>query len=133
MNAGTCIGRSLPGYIADKLGRFNSMIAALVLCTAVTALSIIYALIFGFAPSSNISLTPVCVGQLCHINDFGRYYETCYTVASFGTPTGVPIAGGLIRATGGHYWGIVIWAVAHYMASLGCFIWSPVLAAWVGS
>lgn len=38
MNAGSCIGRSVPGYIADKLDRFNSMIAALVLCTAVTVI-----------------------------------------------------------------------------------------------
>ncbi|EDN06399.1 predicted protein [Histoplasma mississippiense (nom. inval.)] len=96
------------------------------------ALSIVYALIFGFASSSNISLTPGCVGQLCHLNDFGRPYTTCYTVVSFGTLTGVPIAGGLIRATGGPYWDIVIWAVAPYTASLGCFIWSPVLAAWEG-
>ncbi|EQL32805.1 hypothetical protein BDFG_05058 [Blastomyces dermatitidis ATCC 26199] len=148
MNAGSCIGRSVPEYIADKLGRFDSMIAALVLCTAMTltlwlpasilttgdsysssvtvikALSITYALIFGFASGSNISLTPVCVGQLCHINDYGRYFATCYRIVSFGTLTGIPIAGSLVRVTGGRYWGVVIWTAACYIASLGCFIWS---------
>ncbi|ORY14189.1 major facilitator superfamily domain-containing protein [Clohesyomyces aquaticus] len=149
MNAGSCLGRWAPGHIADKLGRFNSMIAALALCTATTttlwlpasilqpttpeeattikALCIVYTLIFGFASGSNISLTPVCVGQLCDTNEYGRYYATCYTVVSFGTLTGIPIAGSLIQAAGGHYWGVVIWTGLCYVVSLGCFIWSRAL------
>ncbi|KAF2786233.1 MFS general substrate transporter [Melanomma pulvis-pyrius CBS 109.77] len=144
MNAGSCIGRWAPGYIADKLGRFNSMIAALALCTATTftlwlpasiltpttpaeattikALTIVYTLIFGFASGSNISLTPVCVGQLCDTNEYGRYYATCYTIVSFGTLTGIPIAGSLIQATNGHYYGVVVWTGLCYVVSLGCFI-----------
>jgi MFS family permease len=146
MNAGSCLGRWFPGYIADKFGRFNSMIAALALCTATTftlwlpasiltpstpaeattikALAIVYALIFGFASGSNISLTPVCVGQLCNTNEYGRYYATCYTIVSFGTLTGIPIAGSLIQATGGHYYGVVVWTGLCYVASLVCFIMS---------
>lgn len=145
-NAGSCIGRWAPGYIADKLGRFNSMIAALALCAATTAtfwlpasiltpdsaanatvikaLVIVYSVIFGFASGSNISLTPVAVGQLCETNRYGRYYATCYTIVSFGTLTGIPIAGSLIQATGGHYWGVVVWTGLCYIVSLGCFIWS---------
>lgn len=145
MNAGSCIGRWAPGYMADKLGRFNSMIATLALCTATTvtlwlpasilngdspnaattikALCIVYALVFGFASGSNISLTPVCVGQLCDTNEYGRYYATCYTIVSFGTLTGIPIAGSLIQAAGGRYWGVVIWTMLCYVVSLGCFIW----------
>lgn len=144
MNAGSCIGRWAPGYVADKLGRFNSMIAALALCTATTttfwlpasllpspadpttveALSVVYALIFGFASGSNISLTPVCVGQLCDTNEYGRYYATCYTIVSFGTLTGIPIAGSLVQAAGGRYWGVVAWTGLCYVVALGCFIWS---------
>ncbi|OAX76955.1 hypothetical protein ACJ72_08751 [Emergomyces africanus] len=156
MNAGSCIGRLVPGFIADRLGRFNSMIAALVLCTAMSvtlwlpasilttnnpssssatiikALSIVYALIFGFASGSNISLTPVCVGQLCHINDYGRYFATCYTLVSFGTLTGIPIAGSLVRATEGRYWAVVIWTAGCYVISLGCFIWSRTCCVGLG-
>lgn len=132
--------------MADKLGRFNSMIATLVLCAATTstlwlpaavlnpnspgdnttikALSIVYALIFGFASGSNISLTPVCVGQLCDINVYGRYYATCYTVVSFGALTGIPIAGSILAATGGHYWGVVTFTLASYVMSLVCFTWA---------
>lgn len=144
-NAGSCLGRWAPGYIADRLGRFNSMIATLALCAATTVtlwlptavltpspanapiikgLIITYAVIFGFASGSNISLTPVCVGQLCHTNQYGRYYATCYTIVSFGTLTGIPIAGALIQATGGHYWGVVVWTLLCYIVALACFIWS---------
>lgn len=125
LNAGSCIGRCASGYVADKLGHFNTMIAGLALCTAMTmalwlptsifipstssdaavikALSIAYDLVFGVASGSNISLTPVCVGHLCPPNDYGRYYATCYTIVSFGTLTGIPIAGSLIQVTGGRY------------------------------
>lgn len=146
MNVGSCIGRWVPGYIADRLGCFNSMIAALVMCTAVTltlwlsasilvpttpadaavveALSIAYAVVFGLASGSNISLTPVCVGQLCDTNEYGRHYATSYTIVSFGTLTGITIAGSLIQAVGGSYWVVVIWTAGCYIISTGCFIWS---------
>jgi MFS family permease len=150
-NAGSCLGRWAPGYVADKLGRFNSMIAALVLCVAtsmtlwlpasllvpldgspvsanngtiIKALIITYSLIFGFSSGSNISLTPVAVGQLCETRNYGRYYATCYTIVSFGTLTGIPIAGSLIQAAGDNYWGVVVWTGLCYIVSLGCFIWS---------
>lgn len=147
LNAGSCLGRWAPGYLADRLGRFNSMIAMLALCAATTvtlwlptaildpnasannptiikALVIVYALVFGFASGSNISLTPVCVGQLCDTNEYGRYYATCYTIVSFGTLTGIPIAGAILQATGGSYWGVVVWTFLCYLVSLGCFLWS---------
>ncbi|EOA91455.1 hypothetical protein ACJQWK_04119 [Exserohilum turcicum] len=147
--AGSCLGRWLPGLLADELGRFNSMIAALAVCSAtslvfwlpaslltptsasaaaaIKGLSIVYAVIFGFASGSNISLTPVCVGQLCDTNVYGRYYATCYTVVSFSTLTGIPIAGAIIQATGGHYWGVVIWTAVCYILASCCLVWSRAL------
>ena len=146
-NAGSCFGRWVPGLLADKLGRFNLMIAALAICTAtsltfwlpaailtpatsdtaatIKALSIVYAVLFGFASGSNISLTPVCVGQLCDTSQYGRYYATCYTVVSFSTLTGIPIAGSILGQTsGGAYWGVVIWTIICYIISSLCFMWS---------
>ena len=35
---------------------------------------IVFCVFFGFASGSNISLTPVCVGQLCETKVFGRWY-----------------------------------------------------------
>lgn len=86
------------------------------------ALVILYSIIFGFASGSNISLTPVCVGQLCDTEDYGRYYATCYTIVSFGTLVGIPIAGALINVTGGNYWGTITYTGCSYAAALLCLI-----------
>lgn len=144
MNAGSCLGRWAPGYVADKLGRFNSMVTALVVCAACTitiwlpaamldpsspanittikALTITYSVIFGFASGSNISLVPVCIGQLCDTHEYGRYYATSYTVVSFGTLTAIPIAGAILQATGGRFWGVVVWTFLSYLVALGCYL-----------
>jgi MFS family permease len=143
-NAGSCLGRYLPGLVADKIGRFNAMIIALSLCSittlafwlpasllpltngaahpAVKPLTIAYSLLFGFASGSNISLTPVCVGQLCGTEEYGRYYATCYTLVSFGTLTGIPIAGALIQACGGNYLGVVLFTGGCYILSFACLV-----------
>lgn len=95
LNAGSFFGRWLPGFFADYLGRFNTLIATVALCLLCNAclwlpagsslpLLIVYAVLFGFSSGSNISLTPVCVGQLCKTENYGRYYATAYTIVSFG-------------------------------------------------
>lgn len=30
-----------------------------------------------------MSLTPVCVGQICKTEEFGRWFGTCYSLVSF--------------------------------------------------
>ncbi|KAI4165900.1 MAG: hypothetical protein LQ342_000331 [Letrouitia transgressa] len=95
LNAGSVLGRACPGFIADRLGRFNAMIATVAMC-ALCVLGVwlnvggniaglcVFAALFGFASGSNIGLTPPCVGQLCETEEFGRYYATCYTIVSLG-------------------------------------------------
>ena len=48
------------------------------------ALMIVFALMYGFGSGSGISLTPVCVGQICETKEYGRRYGTCYFFVSFG-------------------------------------------------
>lgn len=133
-NAGSVFGRWLPGYIADRIGRFNTMIVTVFMCLASTfafwlpagnsiGLIVTYCVIFGFASGSNISLTPICVGQLCDTSVYGRYYATSYTVVSFGTLTGIPIGGALISAAGGKYWSIIVFTGCSYVASLSCLVY----------
>ena len=140
LNVGSVFGRWLPGYVADRWGRFNMMIITVVLSLifvlgfwlpASTPLSpvannipllVIFVMGFGFATGSNISLTPVCVGQLCETEEYGRYYATCYTIVSFGCLTGIPIAGAILKVDGGGlYWGLVLFTGACYAAGLVCF------------
>ena len=92
LNAGSFFGRWIPGIFADSFGRFNAMIVTVaicmisVLCLWLTAsLSdniipqlIVFSVIFGFGSGSNISLVPVCVGQLCDTEVFGRWYASMY-------------------------------------------------------
>ncbi|GME37009.1 mfs monocarboxylate transporter [Neofusicoccum parvum] len=151
LNAGSSVGRWAPGYFADRWGRFNCMVGTLALCflttvalwlpasvmapvgalsedrQAVRGLTIAFAFVFGVASGSNISLTPVCVGQLCETAQYGRYYATCYTIVSFGTLTGIPIAGALLNAVGGRYWGVVIFTIATYALSVASFLAARVI------
>jgi MFS family permease len=154
LNAGSAVGRFLPGIFADRVGRFNAMIVLLAMCglttlaiwlpaavlsapssstTTITASSatkplvLSYALLFGFASGANISLTPVCVGQLCATAEYGRYYASCYVVVSAGTLTGIPIAGALMQACGGEYYGVVVFTSACYLLSLGAFVGARVV------
>lgn len=144
-NAGSVFGRWLPGLLADKIGRFNAMIAALFLCmasslifwlpatvlsaaeshesknNAIFGLTITFCVLFGFGSGSNISLTPVCVSMLCDTEEYGRYYSTCYCIVSFGTLTGIPIAGALISACDGAYWGVALFTGLCYVIALGAF------------
>jgi MFS family permease len=133
LNVGSCLGRYFPGLIADKIGYFNAMVSTIFLCfVSVLALwlpakgsvplIVVFALVFGFASGTGISLTPVCVGKLCKIENYGRYYATCYTLVSFGSLTGIPIAGQLVSACGGRYWGLIAFTGCAYGASLVAFV-----------
>ncbi|KAF2765456.1 MFS general substrate transporter [Teratosphaeria nubilosa] len=138
-NAGSSLGRWAPGYLADKFGRYNTMVATIILCmssslalwlpatvlanqagtsnTTILGLTVSYAVLMGFASGSNISLTPVCVGMLCATEEYGTYFATCYTIVSFGTLTGVPIAGAIISATGGTYFGVAAFTGLCYVCA----------------
>lgn len=41
-----------------------------------------FAAIFGGCIGGLISLAPVCIGQLCRVEEFGNWIGTCYFVAS---------------------------------------------------
>jgi MFS family permease len=143
LNGASCIGRAVTGYFGDRVGRYNAMILSLLLCTVSVlafwlpdilvseigshALLIIFVVLFGFVSGSNVSLTPICLGQLCETRDYGRYYASCYTAVGFGVLISLPIAGSLISAveeTGKErYWAVAVFTGASYVASLVCFVW----------
>lgn len=133
MNAGSFFGRLLPGWWADRVGPFNSNMASVLLsifaCFAVwlpfghTKPGIItFAILIGFASGNNISITPVCIGRLCPIENYGRYYATCFTVVSVACLVGVPIGGSVINACGGSYGGLIVFTGALYALSLVGFV-----------
>lgn len=74
INAASCVGRYVAGDLADRFGRYNTMIVSLFLCTVsvlglylpdvlldldTVALLVIFCILFGFVSGSNVSLTPI--------------------------------------------------------------------------
>ena len=112
LNGASCLGRILPGFVSDKLGPFNVLLIMLFytlffmlvlwLPFGVSNLGVLYAFsaLFGVGTGSWMALTPVCIGQLCEAEEFGRYYGTLYFVVSLATLVCVPIGGQLVEAVG---------------------------------
>uniref|UniRef100_A0A8H7NCK1 Major facilitator superfamily (MFS) profile domain-containing protein n=1 Tax=Bionectria ochroleuca TaxID=29856 RepID=A0A8H7NCK1_BIOOC len=92
LNAGAIPGRVLPGYVADRVGAFNTMCATSLCCGA---------LVLGlWLTAGGIILSPVCVSRVCRIEDYGKANGITYFVASFGALVGIPIAGALVKDEG---------------------------------
>jgi predicted MFS family arabinose efflux permease len=146
LNASGIVGRIVPGYLADKIGPFNCNILAALLsavsCLAVwlpyghTATgAIMFAVLIGFASGANIMSSPVCVGKLCKTQEYGRYYATTYTVVSFACLVSIPTAGEILDASGGDYWGLIIFTGCMYIggfamlvaAKISCVGWKGVM------
>lgn len=139
LNASSVLGRAVPGYWADKIGPFNSNMISVAL-SIIASLGIwltvghtmpgliVFAIIFGFATGNNISITPVCVGRLCKTQEYGRYYATCYTVVSASCLIGIPIAGNIVVASGGSYWGLIVFTGVTEVLSLAAFIAAKVVS-----
>lgn len=144
LNVGSLIGRWLPGYVADKIGRFNASILAFIACIVSMlgmwlpagrnqGLIVATAVVFGLGSGSNISLTPVCLGQLCKTEEYGRFYTSIYCIASFGSLLGIPVAGAILKANGNNYWGLIVFGGVTYAVALIAFVtvrvmtvgWSP--------
>lgn len=150
LNAGSFLGRLLPGLLADRAGRFNVIVLTNALCvvTVLTlwlptaalpansgsgaALLTAFAVLFGFASGSNLGLYPVCIGQLCDSRDYGRFYSTALMTASFGTLTSVPIGGALLGLAGAgreQAWtALILFSALSYVIAMSCFAAARVLA-----
>jgi MFS family permease len=140
LNTGSVVGRVIPGLVSDRLGRFNTMIITVGGCAvAVLALwlpngksepmLISFTIILGFVSGGNVSLTPVCIGQLCDSRDYGRYLSGAMLVAGFGTLTGIPIGGAILGNQSSKGWlGLILFSSLSYVVSVCCFIAARVLA-----
>jgi predicted MFS family arabinose efflux permease len=134
LNAGSVVGRFLPGLLADKFGRFNIVILTNAMC-AVSAFAlwlpsahsgavlIVFCVFFGFVSGSNLGLYPVCLGQFCESQAYGRYFATASMMASFGTLTSLPIGGSLLGLGGARGWNALIaFSGSAYLGALACYI-----------
>ncbi|KAJ5086942.1 hypothetical protein NUU61_008249 [Penicillium alfredii] len=105
LNAASIFGRTLPGYLADKIGRYNVMIltmyfsAILVLALWLPSRgnipAIIFSALYGFGSGAFVSLAPAVVAQISDLREVGVRNGTFFAVISFAALTGTPIGGAL--------------------------------------
>ncbi|KAK6858787.1 hypothetical protein PG995_005351 [Apiospora arundinis] len=141
LNVGSLFGRFIPGFLADRIGRFNVIVTTIALCVVTILASwlpagdswpllIVFVLTFGFASGSNLGLYPVCLGQLCDSRSYGRFLSTALVIASFGTLTSLPI-GGALREIGSTQTGwdaVIIFSAISYAIAMSCYFGARVLA-----
>ncbi|KAF5533814.1 transporter MCH4 [Fusarium mexicanum] len=138
LNPVSVFGRILPGFLADKFGRFNMMMICTVM-SAVLALAVwlpgksnaallCYSAFFGFFSGCYISLTPALVVEVSPPSDIGhRIGIFCFCI-SIGVLAGSPIAGALVEAQNGDYTylkafsGVTMLAGAALIAVLSLYI-----------
>ncbi|KAJ5630948.1 MFS transporter asaE [Penicillium longicatenatum] len=106
LNAFSIFGRTLPGYLADRLGRFNIMIffsylsgilvLALWLPSRGNAPAIVFSALYGFSSGAFVSLAPALIAQISDLREVGVRNGTCFSIISFAALTGTPIGGALV-------------------------------------
>lgn len=113
LNAVSIFGRTLPGFVADRVGRYNTMIVTSFLSTIlVLALwlpargnvpYILFAAFYGFSSGAFVSLAPALIAQISDIRQIGVRSGSMFMVISLAALCGNPIGGALIAAEGGNY------------------------------
>ena len=138
LNAASFFGRTVPGYIADKIGRFNMMCIMcaftgmsstfLVVATLVLNLHpgilllamwlpsrsnapiIVFTALFGFGSGAFVSLAPSLIAQISDIRQIGVRTGSFFTVISIAALISQPIGGAILTRWNGSYTGMQIYA-----------------------
>ena len=115
-NLFSILGRIIPGFIADAVGRFNTMIIITLLSAIFTlalwipgkgsATIVVYGAIFGFTSGGYVSIGAPCIAQISDIREIGTRTGTAYLLQALGGLTGSPIAGALVSKMDGKYVGL---------------------------
>jgi len=130
LNAAQVLGRTVPGWIADRWGRFNTMVLSSLPCAVVilvlwlradsTDSIVAFAVLFGLLSGTAHSLTPVCISQLCATEEYASKYGTAYLFVSSATLIGIPISGAILGEK--QDFSRLIWFCgAFYLASAALF------------
>lgn len=115
LNGVSVFGRIIPGWLGDKVGRFNVMVVTTALSAVAvlaiwipapigsTATTVVFACIFGFTSGTFVGMTPALVQQMSRIEEMGIRLGTTFGIISIAALTSNPIAGGLISRNDGGY------------------------------
>jgi MFS family permease len=124
------VGRVALGAVADRFGRmrtFQASFAVLAVAFAFWlghialggpyAVLVAFAVVLGVGYGGWIALQPAVIADTFGVRGLGWLVGVVYTAAGIGALLGVPVAGALVDATGGHGWA----AGAAALCGLGAF------------
>ncbi|KAF7190929.1 Aspyridones efflux protein apdF [Pseudocercospora fuligena] len=113
--------RLVPNYFADKIGSLNTLIPFAYLCGIMMfgwigihseAGLFVFAAIYGSGSACIQALWPAVIGSLNKVPDLkkaGVRMGMAFTVVSFASLTGPPLAGAIVQQMGGNYLGAQLW------------------------
>ena len=125
-------GRVLPGWVGDRVGRYNTQI---VMCTfsGVLVLAmwlpatgnvplILFAALYGFGSGAFVSLLPAMIAQISDIKEIGLRIGNEFAIISFAALVSNPIGGALIDHDHGRFRALQIWCGVVLIAGSAFFI-----------
>jgi MFS family permease len=99
-------GRTIPGVIADRVGRFNvvnvmsyfsaAIVLGLWLPARANAPILVFAGLYGFSSGAFVSMGPALIAQISDIRKIGVRQGTLFAIISIAALTGSPIGGALV-------------------------------------
>lgn len=121
LNGASLFGRTIPGLVADKIGRFNTMILmctmsvlfifALWIPARTDALVIVFAALYGFGSGAYVSIMPTLVAEITtDMSKLGVRNGTSFAIIALATLIGSPIGGALLSACDGKFIGLQAFA-----------------------
>lgn len=127
------VGRTVPNYIADHVGRFNVMIIMTLLSGIIVlglwlpdrgnGATITFAVLFGISSGAGIGLGPVLIASISPMKELGFRMGTIFAIAATGTLTSPPIAGAITADDGGIYtYACLFSGVNFFIAAAGIVI-----------
>ncbi|KAF2102037.1 putative MFS monocarboxylate transporter [Rhizodiscina lignyota] len=119
LNAVSFFGRVIPGYLADKVGRYNVIV---VMCVFTFILDfaiwipaksnapiIVFAALYGFGSGAFVSMAPALVAQISpDVSKIGVRTGALFAIISIAALVGSPIGGAIVTSNNGKFTGLQV-------------------------
>ncbi|KAJ4316006.1 hypothetical protein N0V84_008070 [Fusarium piperis] len=139
LGACSCIGRFSMGFIGDRFGALNSMLAVMILTIVFMATIFIpfsttsapllytFSALWGYCSGSFYALSPVCTGKTCEPKDYARYYGSTNFSVGIALLLANPLSGIMLEKLGAQplacfYLAIVFVAGVSFIVARGLLI-----------
>jgi MFS family permease len=97
-------------------------VLALAIPASNNAAYIAFAALYGFASGAFVSLLPAQIAHISEVHQIGVRVGVAFACISFAGLVGNPIAGAIVTANAGKYWGMNVFAGVMLMVGASLFI-----------